>query len=102
MQQEGGRCDGKLHEREPDEIGAERGRFRAEDGLGESVTMQDAGEHRGADVLFFDDLPDNVAGARSFGWRAALVDPTSDPVAQMRAHLRETIGPERIASSLAA
>jgi glucose-1-phosphatase len=38
---------------------------------------------RGRDVLFFDDLEGNVAGARAAGWRAETVDPTADPVAQM-------------------
>lgn len=40
-----------------------------------------------AALLFFDDLPDNVAGARAAGWRAERIDPTGDTVAQMRTHL---------------
>ncbi len=38
-------------------------------------------------LLFFDDLPDNVAGARAAGWRAERIDPTGDTASQMRAHL---------------
>ncbi len=42
---------------------------------------------RGAGVVFFDDLPDNVRGARRAGWTAHLVDPAGDPAAQMLARL---------------
>jgi putative hydrolase of the HAD superfamily len=42
---------------------------------------------RGAEVLFFDDLPANVEGARAFGWAAALVGPGGSPVPEMRAVL---------------
>lgn len=42
---------------------------------------------RGEDVVFFDDLPDNVRGARRAGWTAHLVDPAGDPAAQMLARL---------------
>ncbi len=38
----------------------------------------------GGAILFFDDLPDNIAVARSRGWRAELVERGADPVAQMR------------------
>lgn len=38
-------------------------------------------------ILFFDDLPDNVAAARSAGWKAHQIDHTGDPAAQMREHL---------------
>jgi len=38
-------------------------------------------------VVFFDDLPENVASARSAGWRAHAIDPHGDPVAQIRSHL---------------
>jgi putative hydrolase of the HAD superfamily len=37
----------------------------------------------GRDVLFFDDLLDNVAAARAAGWRAEVVDPLADPPARM-------------------
>jgi len=39
-------------------------------------------------ILFFDDIEENVAGARAHGWRAELIDHTGDPAAQLRAHLR--------------
>ncbi|MBL9088533.1 MAG: HAD-IA family hydrolase [Planctomycetia bacterium] len=42
---------------------------------------------RGEGVVFFDDLPDNVRGARRAGWTAHLVDPAGDPAAQMLARL---------------
>lgn len=40
------------------------------------------------DVVFFDDLADNVAGARSSGWDAVQIDHTGDTASQMRLHLR--------------
>ncbi len=39
-------------------------------------------------VLYFDDLLENVEGARAVGWTAELIDDTGDPAAQMLAHLR--------------
>jgi len=39
-------------------------------------------------VLFFDDLADNVAGAKAAGWTVEHVDHTGDTAAQMRAALR--------------
>lgn len=36
------------------------------------------------EIVFFDDLADNVAAARAMGWRAFLVDPAGDPAAEMR------------------
>lgn len=38
-------------------------------------------------VVFFDDTPANVAGALEVGWRAHLIDPDQDPIAQIRAVL---------------
>ena len=38
-------------------------------------------------ILFFDDLSDNVLGARGAGWHAEQVDPSGDPAAQMAALL---------------
>lgn len=35
------------------------------------------------EILFFDDNPDNVAGARACGWRAEVIDPTGDPPGQV-------------------
>jgi HAD superfamily hydrolase (TIGR01509 family) len=39
---------------------------------------------RPSDIVFFDDLPENVHAARSAGWTAFQVDPSGDTVAQMR------------------
>lgn len=47
--------------------------------------------HRGRQILFFDDLPENVAAARAAGWYAELIDHTSDTAAQIDRHLR-TLG----------
>src|SRR4051812_27606494 len=35
------------------------------------------------EILFFDDNPDNVAGARACGWRAEVIDPATDPPGQV-------------------
>jgi glucose-1-phosphatase len=40
-------------------------------------------------VIFFDDLAENVAAARARGWTAFQVDHTGDTVSQMRRHLAE-------------
>lgn len=40
-----------------------------------------------AEVLFFDDLEENVATALEFGWHAEVIDHTGDPAAQLREHL---------------
>jgi glucose-1-phosphatase len=40
------------------------------------------------EVLFFDDLPENIAAAREAGWHAERIDPLGDTAAQMRGHLR--------------
>lgn len=40
------------------------------------------------EILFFDDLSENVAGARAAGWHAHQVDHTGDTASQMRAALR--------------
>lgn len=42
----------------------------------------------GEDTLFFDDLPENVAGAVSAGWHSTHIDHSGDTTAQMRADLR--------------
>jgi FMN phosphatase YigB (HAD superfamily) len=39
--------------------------------------------HAPGEILFFDDLPPNVDAARARGWRAVLIDPDGDPVAQI-------------------
>ncbi|HTM43658.1 MAG TPA: HAD family phosphatase [Polyangiaceae bacterium] len=41
------------------------------------------------DVIFFDDLAENVEAARQAGWHAEQVDPLADAAAQMRGHLRQ-------------
>ena len=38
-------------------------------------------------ILFFDDMLDNIESARRCGWGAEQILPDSDPVAQMRKHL---------------
>lgn len=43
----------------------------------------------GAQILFFDDLEDNVKAAGELGWLAERVDPAKDPVKQMRKHLKK-------------
>lgn len=39
-------------------------------------------------IVFFDDRAENVAAARSAGWRAECVDPHGDPAAQVATGLR--------------
>lgn len=41
------------------------------------------------ELLFFDDLAENVAAARAAGWRAVQVDHTGDPSAQMHRALAD-------------
>lgn len=43
----------------------------------------------GSQIIFFDDLPENIATARSLSWQAVQIDHTGDPPAQIRATLRE-------------
>lgn len=45
-------------------------------------------EGRGGEILFFDDLEDNVAAARMHGWQAELIDHAGDTAAQMREQLQ--------------
>ncbi|HYD02104.1 MAG TPA: HAD-IA family hydrolase [Phycisphaerales bacterium] len=40
------------------------------------------------DILFFDDLAENITGAQDAGWDAVQIDHTGDTAAQMRLHLR--------------
>ena len=44
-----------------------------------------------AEIVFFDDLPENIAAARDCGWRAHHIDHTTDTAAQIDGHLR-TLG----------
>lgn len=39
-------------------------------------------------ILFFDDLPDNIAAAQTQGWEAVLVTDRDDPIGQIREALR--------------
>ena len=41
-----------------------------------------------ADILFFDDLPENVAAARAAGWHAERVNPYTETIPQVRRFLR--------------
>lgn len=41
----------------------------------------------GPAILFFDDLPENVAAAEAVGWRAVRVDPTRETAPQIEAAL---------------
>jgi FMN phosphatase YigB (HAD superfamily) len=45
------------------------------------------GVHAPEQVVFFDDLPENVKAAHAHGWTAFQVDPLGDTASQMRAHL---------------
>jgi FMN phosphatase YigB (HAD superfamily) len=42
----------------------------------------------GAQILFFDDLAENVETARSLGWRAEQIDHLGETAAQIETHLR--------------
>ncbi|MEM7755886.1 MAG: HAD-IA family hydrolase [Planctomycetota bacterium] len=42
---------------------------------------------REGELLFFDDLEENIEAARRLGWKAELIDHTGDTAAQMRAKL---------------
>ncbi len=50
--------------------------------------FEEATGFAGAEILFFDDLPDNIATAACFGWRTALVDHTRDTAPQIEHTLR--------------
>jgi FMN phosphatase YigB (HAD superfamily) len=44
----------------------------------------------GSQIVFFDDLPENVAAAANRGWRAYRIDPQlPDPISQIRIALRQ-------------
>lgn len=47
------------------------------------------GTGQGSEILFFDDLEENIAGATQAGWLAQRIDHTGDTVKQMRGVLRE-------------
>lgn len=50
-------------------------------------TLETLSGHRGGEILFFDDLADNIAAARGLGWNAELIDHSGDTAAQMASHL---------------
>lgn len=50
--------------------------------------VQDATGHAGAQVLFFDDAPENIAAAAALGWSAELIDWRSET----RPQLARTLG----------
>ncbi|VAX40816.1 hypothetical protein MNBD_PLANCTO03-176 [hydrothermal vent metagenome] len=43
--------------------------------------------YTGSEILFFDDLPENVAAARAAGWRAEVIDFAGDTARQIAGHL---------------
>jgi putative hydrolase of the HAD superfamily len=49
--------------------------------------FEQATAHAPADILFFDDLPDNVAAARALGWNAERVNPHQETIPQLRRFL---------------
>jgi putative hydrolase of the HAD superfamily len=42
-----------------------------------------AAGRRGGEILFFDDLPENIAAAEAVGWRAIGIDPLGDTARQL-------------------
>lgn len=49
-------------------------------------------------IVFFDDVPANIAAATARNWHAHLIDPHGDTVSQMRQHL-DSLGALRAASA---
>jgi putative hydrolase of the HAD superfamily len=49
--------------------------------------VEDATGFKASQLLFFDDLPENIEAARKLGWLAEQVVKDGDPIRQMRAHL---------------
>lgn len=60
----------------------------AKPGLSIYKRFEQATNASGSGILFFDDLPDNVEAARAIGWRAVLIDHTSDTAGQIELHLK--------------
>jgi FMN phosphatase YigB (HAD superfamily) len=50
--------------------------------------FQTASGHDAPSIIYFDDLPENVAAANAAGWHAIPIDHDGDTAAQMRLHLR--------------
>ena len=46
--------------------------------------FESATQARSCDILYFDDLAENIAAATQAGWRAILIDPHSETVPQIR------------------
>jgi len=46
--------------------------------------FESATQARSCDIIYFDDLADNIAAATQAGWRAILIDPHSETVPQIR------------------
>ena len=46
--------------------------------------FESATQARSCDILYFDDLADNIAAATQAGWRAILINPHSETVPQIR------------------
>lgn len=52
------------------------------------LAMNDVTGFSGQEILFFDDLRDNIDAARAVGWRAEQIDPDGDTSAQIMRHLQ--------------
>lgn len=61
------------------------GLAKPEAGIYEALEMHVG--RRGGEILFFDDLPENIAAAANRGWRAELIDHKGDTAAQVTRHL---------------
>ncbi len=46
--------------------------------------------YSGGEIMFFDDLPENIAAARDIGWHAHQIDPASDTADQIECALKDT------------
>ena len=53
------------------------------------LAVQEKTGFSGGEILFFDDLPENIAAARRLGWRADLIDPLNSPPEQIAGVLRD-------------
>ncbi|MCK6477478.1 MAG: HAD-IA family hydrolase [Phycisphaerales bacterium] len=51
------------------------------------VAFAESVKRRPEEILFFDDLADNIETARACGWNAEQIDYTGDTAAQVRGHL---------------
>lgn len=52
------------------------------------ATLEAAVGASGQAIAFFDDLHENIRGARAMDWQAVRIDPTGDTIAQVRDALR--------------